>query len=133
MKEFLDASRWDEDMVVFNHFERVWLKGVVGLDGSRAHITDCCPADAPCPRHQVVARLLARAEAAEAQVAALRDRLKILRDIASEIYRSARSMLETNSTDIDDWREDAERVRDAAMKALAFEALPPHAARKEQP
>ena len=50
----LASLRWDEDMLVTNHFgERVWLKPC--FDGAtRIGITDCCHAADPCDWHRAM-------------------------------------------------------------------------------
>lgn len=57
-RELLESLRWHADQIVTNPFgERVWLKLIAPGKG----ITDCCPADAPCPYH---ARLTVQASGA---------------------------------------------------------------------
>lgn len=45
----LESLRWKPDTVIVNHFqEKVWLKQMPG------YITDCCPFESPCARHQAM-------------------------------------------------------------------------------
>jgi hypothetical protein len=52
--ELLESLRWQEDMLITNSDgERVWLKPLYDrTTGKRLGITDCCPENAPCERHQ---------------------------------------------------------------------------------
>ena len=55
-RELLKALRWKAGMLVVNPFgERVWLKDDLDENGKKVGITDCCPADDPCPIHKASA------------------------------------------------------------------------------
>lgn len=55
-RDMLESLRWDVDQIITNYDgERVWLGPASDDNGKRIGITDCCPEERPCTRHEAIA------------------------------------------------------------------------------